>query len=145
VAQACAEGEATDRTPDALEVRVALRGRDGRETRGLRRAEAVTLTLTVHNPSDQPRALTLPTSLTHDFAISAESGGELWRWSTGRQFAQMLSEVTLAPGASRTFSETWDQVCGDGLPAAVGAYRLDGWIPALAAPLRSEPIEFEID
>lgn len=143
--QGCAEGEATPRTPDALDVRVSLQDGGGREARGFRRVEPVTLVLTVRNRADQPRSLTLPTSQTHDFAVSAGAGDEVWRWSAGRMFAQMLTEVTLAAGESRTFSETWDQVCSDGRPAAAGPYRLVGWMPALATPVRSPPIEFKIE
>ncbi len=143
--QGCADGETTPRTPEALEIRVSLHDGDGREVRGFRRVEPVTLVLTVRNRGDRSRSLTLPTSQTHEFVVSGGAGDEVWRWSAGRMFAQRLTEVTLAAGESRTFSETWDQVCGDGRPAAIGPYRLVGWIPALATPVSSPPLEFKIE
>ncbi len=99
----------------------------------------------MRNRADQPRSLTLPTSQTHDFAVTGGGGDEVWRWSAGKMFAQMLTQLTLAAGESLTFSETWDQVCSDGRPAAVGPYRLVGWIPSLTTPVSSPPIEFEIE
>ena len=122
-----------------------MQNSDGREARDFGRIEPVTLVLTVRNRADEPRSLTLPSSQTHDFAVSAGAGDEVWRWSAGRMFAQMLTEVTLAAGESRTFSETWDQVCSDDRPAAVGPYRLVGWIPALGTAVSSPPIEFKIE
>ncbi len=143
--QGCADGETTPRTPEALEIRVSLHDGDGREVRGFRQVEPVTLVLTVWNRGDQSRSLTLPTSQTHEFVVSGGAGDEVWRWSAGRMFAQRLTEVTLAAGDSRTFSETWDQVGGDGRPAAIGPYRLVGGIPALATPVSSAPLEFKIE
>jgi hypothetical protein len=141
----CAESGSTPQTSGALEVRVSIQHSDGREARGIRQAEPVRLSVTVRNRSDEPRSLTLPTSQTYDFAVVGEAGREVWRWSAGRMFAQMLTEVALAPGESKTFSETWDQLCSDGRPAAAGAYRLVGSVPALAGPVVSTEVGFEIE
>jgi hypothetical protein len=143
--QGCADGDATPKTSSALEVRVSLQTSDGRVARGIRRAESVRLGLTVRNRSDGPQSFTLPTSQTYDFAVVASAGREVWRWSTGRMFAQMLTEVTFAPGESKTFSETWDQLCDDGRPASVGAYRLVGSVPVMTGLAVSPPIEFKIE
>ncbi len=143
--QGCADGDVTPQSSGALEVRVSLQTSDGREARGIGQSEFVRLGLTVLNRSDRPRSFTLPTSQSYDFVVVAGAGREVWRWSTGRMFAQMLTEVTLAPGESKTFSETWDQLCDDGRPAPVGAYRLVGSVPVLTGLAISPPIEFEIE
>ena len=91
------------------------------------------------------QSLTLPSTQTHDFAVSEGSGGEVWRWSAGLVFAQMLTELTLEADESRTFSSTWDQVCNDGTPAAPGRYQLVGRIPVIDGEVSSAAVGFAIE
>lgn len=61
----------------------------------------VELTLYVTNAGAAPVVFTFPSAQRYDFRVVAESGEEVWRWSDGMSFAQVLTTDTLAP------SETW--------------------------------------
>ena len=80
----------------------------------------------------------------HDAIVRTASGREVWRWSHGRQFAQMLSELTLAPGESRELTLRWDPARAGGAAPGEGDYVAVGLIPALGASLESGPVAFSI-
>ena len=128
----------------ALECNVSVGDSDGAQT--FRDDEPVTLVLTVHNVSDAPRSLALPSAQTFEFAVTSADGAEVWRWSQGRMFAQMLTELSLAPGESRRFEARWDRTRPDGTRAGPGEYRVVGSIPALE-PGRavSRPVAFTLE
>jgi hypothetical protein len=109
--------------------------------------EPITLVVTLRNRGDTPRTLTLPTSQTHDCIVQAggEKGKEeAWRWSRGRVFAQVITELTLAPGESRRFPVTWDQRGADGSLLPPGKYRVVGVVPGGERGLRSEALSFTL-
>ncbi len=131
------------RTP--LEARLVLQREDGRVARAFAPGEALALVLTLRNPSGAPQSVALPSAQTHDFAVSTLDGREVWRWSGGRMFAQMLSELSLAPGEERSFREGWNPRRPDGAPIAPGRYRAEAWVGPGAAGLRVESVEFVIE
>ena len=106
--------------------------------------EPVGLVLEVRNAGTSPRRLTFPTARTHDFTVSDAGGGEIWRWSHGRLFAQMLEEIELAPGEARRFAVAWDQRSAAGAPAPPGRYRVVGSLACAPAPPPVGPLELEI-
>jgi hypothetical protein len=63
----------------------------------------VNFVLHVTNTSTQPVVLEFPTSQRYDFIV--QSGGtEVWRWSEGQMFSQIVSQETLQPGETRDFT-----------------------------------------
>ena len=68
--------------------------------------DSVRLALQVTNASAEPLALQFRSGQTHDFVVR-RGAEELWRWSADMGFTQALQTVTLAPGETRTFAETW--------------------------------------
>ncbi len=99
------------------------------------RAEAgrVELALSVENRGDEAATLVFPDAKRAEF-VARDDGGEVWRWSRGRMFAQSTGEVTLAPGEERAFEATWESpppgeyrveaelaVAADGVGAALAA------------------------
>lgn len=85
------------------------------------RGEPVRLTLAVTNPGPAPVTLTAPTSQLYDFIV-LKDGVEVWRWSAGRMFLTVLTELTIAPGETRAFSEVWDQQDREGRPVGPGEH-----------------------
>jgi hypothetical protein len=142
-APGCARGEEAVTTPD-IETRLVLRGAAGKEAKEFRGREPITLVVTIRNRGDAECTLTLPTSQTHDCIVHDAGGREVWRWSAGRMFAQVLTELTLAPGASRTFTSTWDLTDRAGAPLPPGDYRAVGLVPARVPGARSDPVPFAI-
>lgn len=87
--------------------------------------ERIRLTLRATNPTKKPMELVFPSGETH--ALSVTSGfSEVWRISTISQSTPEPKKVTLKPGQSVEFVETWDQKTSDGKPAEAGRYFASG-------------------
>ena len=59
--------------------------------------EPVIMTLKIFNYTEEDITFHFNTSQRYDFIIEDEEGNEIWRWSEGRMFAQMLGEEILGP------------------------------------------------
>jgi len=59
--------------------------------------EPIMMTLKVFNYTEEDVVFYFNTSKRYDFIIEDEEGNEIWRWSEGRMFAQMLGEEILGP------------------------------------------------
>lgn len=62
----------------------------------------------VENTGDDPIEVTFRDGGQADYVVYQE-GDEVWRWSDGRMFTQMLQPATFAPGDEAVFEETWPQ------------------------------------
>ncbi|NHN47336.1 hypothetical protein G9464_06965 [Halostella sp. JP-L12] len=69
--------------------------------------DGVQFTFTVANDGDEPVDLSFSDTLEADFAVR-DDGGEVWRFSEGRMFAQMLGSETIDPGGTATYEATWE-------------------------------------
>jgi hypothetical protein len=68
--------------------------------------DSVRFTLQVTNASQQPVTLQFNSGQTYDFTVS-DGGAVVWRWSEDHMFTQALRGEALAPGQTRSWSETW--------------------------------------
>ena len=59
--------------------------------------EPVIMTLIIFNYNEEDIIFHFNNSQRYDFIIKDENGNEIWRWSEGRMFAQMLGEEVLGP------------------------------------------------
>ena len=59
--------------------------------------EPIKLTVKIFNCNEEDVIFHFNTSQRYDFIIEDEEGNEVWRWSEGRMFAQMLGEEILGP------------------------------------------------
>jgi len=59
--------------------------------------EPIKMTLKIFNYNEENVVFHFNTSQRYDFMIENEEGNEIWRWSDGRMFAQMLGEEILGP------------------------------------------------
>lgn len=91
--------------------------------------DPITITLTVTNRGGMPAPLTFTTSQRYDLTAS-RSGREVWRWSYGRAFAQVIQNINVRPGETISFEETWDQTDKDGDQVPPGSYTIIGWLTA---------------
>jgi hypothetical protein len=69
--------------------------------------DEVRLRFTVANVSDEAVELTFRDSGRADFAVLRDDGEEVWRWSDGRMFMQVVQYSDLQPGQEATFTESW--------------------------------------
>ncbi|MGB6369642.1 MAG: BsuPI-related putative proteinase inhibitor [Atribacterota bacterium] len=59
--------------------------------------EPIIMTLKVFNYNEEEITFHFNNSQRYDFIIENEKGNEVWRWSEGKMFAQMLGEEILGP------------------------------------------------
>ena len=59
--------------------------------------EPIMLTLRVINDSQKPISLSFSTAQRFDLLMQNQQGREVWRWSAGRFFAQILGKEVLKP------------------------------------------------
>jgi len=105
-----------------FELSLMLQDSEGAHSSRFAAGEPVTLVLTVRNRADAARSLSFPSAMTFDFSISRAAGGELWRRSNGRRFAQVLTDLHFAPGEAKRFVAEWEGIAADGTPAGPGSY-----------------------
>ena len=139
----CAAHEESVTKPD-FETHLVLKNDAGDEVREFQAGETITFIVTLRNRAAIPRTLTLPTSQTLDCIVYAPDHKEIWRHSNGRMFAQMITELALKPGESRTFTATWNQTDSRGKPLPPGEYEAVGLVPGRAPGCRSDAVKFTI-
>ncbi|MBU1699561.1 MAG: hypothetical protein KJ970_20740 [Candidatus Eisenbacteria bacterium] len=100
-------------------------------------AESVTLTfpttqlydLIILRGGPQPADPMLPDPSTPDLLI--------WNWAHAMEFSQVITTLSLEPGAVRSFEETWEGCSNAGDVADPGGYHLEARIPAdIPVPVR---------
>jgi len=89
--------------------------------------EPVKLKLTVTNKGTEPKNLTFSSAHIYDFVLKRE-GKEVWRWSYGKMFAAMLSNVTFEPNQPVIYEETWTQKNNDNVFVQPGKYEIIGML-----------------
>lgn len=68
--------------------------------------DTVRLTLQVTNATAGPLTLAFTSGQTYDFAV-LRGAETLWTWAADQSFMQALRDETLAPGETRTYTESW--------------------------------------
>jgi len=69
-------------------------------------ADSVRFTLQVTNGSQAPVTLRFGSGQSYDFVVT-DGTARVWHWGNDRMFTQALRDETLAPGQTRSWSETW--------------------------------------
>jgi hypothetical protein len=72
----------------------------------LRAGSSVRFTLDVQNASGRESVLKFGSAQEYDFVVTS-GGHEVWRWSSGRAFAQVQTEERIAGSSGKQFTETW--------------------------------------
>ncbi len=70
--------------------------------------DGVRFTLNVRNNSRRMVELKFPSGKTHDFYVLDENGREVWRWSRGRMFTQMLQNKLIKSKDNAVFADRWN-------------------------------------
>ena len=83
---------------------------DVRSTDGDARPAAVEFAFTVRNAGSEPVELQFSDMCKAEFVVRDPDGDrEIWRFTEGRMFAQMLSREELEPGESSTYAAEWER------------------------------------
>lgn len=115
------------RTVDGIEVALEL------EPTEFDFGEHVPLVLAVRNTTAQTKTLQFSSGQQFDFAIT-RARIEIWRWSRDRFFTQALTSVTLAPGETVRFTESWPQRDNTDRQVVFGSYQIIGSLPTMQPP-----------
>ena len=70
--------------------------------------DRVEFTYDVTNADDEPIELQFSDAQETDLVVEDADGTEVWRWSAGRMFAQMLQQKEIGPGETATYEFEWD-------------------------------------
>jgi hypothetical protein len=107
--------------------RLILRDSAGAETYTFDRSELITLELTIRNHTDRPVTLESCCPPDSDFFVFEEDSRRLlWKWSLGRAFPAVITDLEFAAGETRTFRATWNQVSNAGETIPPGDYLARG-------------------
>lgn len=79
--------------------------------------DSVVLTLLVTNVADTALTLHFSSGQIFDFYARSVTGDLLWNWAHDKAFTQILRELVLQAGESRSYRVTWNGVGNDGLHA----------------------------
>lgn len=139
----CAAQEKAVPKPE-FETRIELKNPSGVAAREFPAGAAISFVVTIKNQASAARTLTLPTGQTHDVVVMDAGHKEVWRYSRGRMFAQVIVDLTLKPGESRSYTTTWDQTDVKGKALPPGDYEAIGLVPGGAPGCRSESVPFAI-
>jgi len=101
--------------------------------------EPITIEFGIFNRTGEEATLHFRDAQRYDFTIEEDEEKEVWRWSNGKMFAEVLGEETLGPGREEVvYTETY---AGRLEP---GDYQLTGMLVALDRPL-SASVTITID
>ena len=114
-------------TGQTFQTTLTLKDSSGKITSQFDRGELITFELTLLNRSSSSVRVQFPAlGNFQDFRVYERDAEEaLWVWVADKVFAMVVVDMTFAPGESRTFTGTWNQVTGGG--EAVPAGRYDAW------------------
>lgn len=88
--------------------------------------ETVELTLNIKNNSNKPIKASYSSAKKFDFTVKNSASEEIWHWSRGQMFAEILLEETLAAGKSLKFSAKWPKINDAGVKVKPGKYIIYG-------------------
>ncbi len=132
---------------------LSLQDLDGQVTDSFERGDPITLVLTVRNRLGTSVEVDFPSARTFDFVVVRQNTDNVvWQWSNGRNFPQVATTLTFAPGETKTFSWDWDQQGNNGEQVRRDSYEARGVLvyagfdtnPLRSNQLGSTLIRFEI-
>ncbi|MDE2666247.1 MAG: BsuPI-related putative proteinase inhibitor [Acidobacteriota bacterium] len=88
-----------------------------------KKAQAVDLLLVVKNPTDYFLSFNFDSSQTYDFVVrEKQTGFEVWRWSKGYFFTQVIRSHALLPQKEWKFKEVWNLKDNERNDIRLGSY-----------------------
>jgi hypothetical protein len=94
-------------------------------------AEGHDLVMIATNTSDRLLPFRFGSGQTYDFVITDAAGKEVWRWSRGQFFTQVVRSDSIRARDKWRFDAVWDHRDNEGKKVVPGQYRLTGIIKSL--------------
>ncbi|MBE0447737.1 MAG: hypothetical protein IBX64_06515 [Actinobacteria bacterium] len=108
----------------------------------VRLGDKLSLKVSVENVSSESRELSFRSGQKFDIWVKDKSGCEVWRWSYGRMFTQMLETVVIKPNEKISYTADWSMVDLNGELVSPGDYYILANITADG--LKEERLRFDI-
>lgn len=89
--------------------------------------EEVTITYSLKNVCDQPLVYNFSSAKQYDISIKRGTN-EVFRLSRGKMYAQMMTNLVLQPGETKSFEVRWDQRDPSGAQVGPGVYTITAWL-----------------
>ena len=106
--------------------------------------QGVKLIFKVKNPTESFLSFNFTSSQNYDFVVrEKESGFEIWRWSKGNFFSQVLRNLALLPQEAWKFEEVWNYKDSERNDIKHGVYEAVA-ILTTKQPLESAPVEIVV-
>lgn len=149
----CNSDDDLSSAPDFV-TELTLEQADGGQTDSFPQGADAVVVLHVRNRSSEDQTLEFADSRVNDFVVLDAQGNAVRLWSDPHDFAQVITEITIAAGATERFEMDWNGLRddqGEALPP--GHYEIQGWLPTEdedgidelePSPLRSTLVAFEI-
>ncbi len=104
----------------------------------------LTVRFTLRNTSTVPVNLDFSTGQQYDVVIRDSGGREVYRWSLGKLFTQVVSRLTVGPGEKNFVLAV---PLGDraGQPFPAGRYTLEAWLTTTVGKVYTATVGFEIN
>lgn len=136
---------ATARGAGPIVVELAVEGTGNRGPAHVEAAAPIPLRLVVRNEGVQPVSLRFASGRTYDVVLLDDDGREQWRWSAGRMFAQVISELEIEAGDASKFELVCDPAPAERPSLPPGHYRAIGLLPTFDGEIRSAPVEIVLE
>lgn len=90
--------------------------------------EPVVVTVWIKNIGDEDITIVFPSAQLADFNVYNE-GEIIYKWSSGKVFASVLTPVTIPCGVTvKLLEDEWEQIDSEGNQVPVGNYDIRGWM-----------------
>jgi hypothetical protein len=107
-------------------------------------AEGHDIVMIATNTSDRLLPFRFGSGQTYDFVITdAATGKEVWRWSRGQFFTQVVRSDSIRAKDKWRFDVVWDHRDNEGKKVAPGQYRLQGIIKSLPE-VHAQPVTLDV-
>lgn len=103
----------------------------------------MTARLTLRNTHPEPIPLHFSNGQSYDLVLRTEEGREVYRWSEGKGFIEVMRQESLAPG-ERNYVVLAPLGDREGKPLPEGRYIAEAWLTTMGPRLYSATVGFEI-
>lgn len=107
-----------EKATDSLKISISL------QSKQITLEKPLDINLIVENTGSEPRELTFNSGQKYDFIIKDENSREVWRWSDGLMFTQVITGETVGPGESITYTAQWPLTDLEGSKVGAGDYEV---------------------
>ncbi|MBN1754886.1 hypothetical protein JW877_01600 [bacterium] len=105
--------------------------------------DSIEFTMIVSSRMDEPVKFVFSTSQPYDFIVRDSDGEEIWRFTHGKAFSQVVTPTELEPSEKVVYIMRWNGETNRGTSVALGRYTVQCCLLS-NPPVCSQKVEFNI-